>query len=535
MTRTRRAAAAPSPAAEGGDDGGAAVPGRRRWVAWLWCLAAALVIVAAGFGVVFNGDLWFHLAAGRWMLEHEALPAVDTWSYTAAGQPWHDHEWLAQVIFQGWAESFGLASLMVWKWLLLLATFLLLFRLLRRLGAPWPGAFAVLLFTLHVAMVFFEIRPHLYSLLFTVVVLQVTVLRQGSLRLLPVLFALWANLHAGVVFGLALLWALLAVDGCFPAGEPGSAARHRQLRDLAATALACLFATLANPYGTAALTYPLGLLAAGSASRQLLVEWLSPFVPRGQSAPLFPWAIGVLAIAALILFAAGGWRRRRRESCAAAVAAAVTLAMACASRRFIPLFALAASLVLALAIGEVARRMAAARGTAGAHGAAPRRDGDGAGRWWLAAVPPAAGIAVGCILLLAARPASGAFAATTRSDLLPAAALDFAAAHHLRGKLFAFYPWGGYVDWRTDGRLQVYIDPRAETLFDAATERAYSQVQNLEPGWQQVLEGSGADWVLWPRAAADNGALALQLQATGNWTRVHQDDVAVLLGHRGAP
>ncbi len=497
---------------------------RFRW-AWIWTLAAALAILACSFVPVFNGDLWFHLAAGRWMLEHEAVPAVDSWSFTAAGRPWHDHEWLAQLLLEGWAEGFGLGSLMIWKWLLLLATFLLLLRLLQRLGGSYAAAFLALLFALRMAQVFFEIRPHLWSLLFTVLVLQLVLLREGPRWLLPLLFALWANLHGGVVFGLLLLCTLLAVEAA--AEWPQS--RWQGLRRPAATALLCLGATLLNPYGPGVLTYPLRLAPARSATRELLTEWLSPFDPRGLRAPLFSWGILVLVAAAVLLVRGASWRERRRESWSALAVAALTLAMAVASRRFIPLFAIALSLVVALAAAPLTPligRLASSRRM------------ERAPRWLgppLRAAPPVAALVAGVLLLRPWQLPADPFLATTLSGLLPVAALDLATGSGLRGGIFAFYPWGGYVDWRTDGQLPVFVDGRADTVFDDSTVRAYARVQHLEPGWEHVIEDSGARLVLWPRLAADQGTVVRQLTMTGRWLRLHEDPVAVLLVRRGAP
>ena len=508
----------------------------RRWrqaTPCLWYLAAALMIVASGFAVIFNGDLWFHLAAGRWMLQHEAVPYVDSWSYTAAGHLWHDHEWLAQLIFQLWTQAFGLSSLMVWKWLLLLLVFLPLFDLLRRLGASLAASFLILCFTLWLSTIFFEIRPHLYTLLFTVVVLRTVFLRAGPRWLLPLVFVLWANLHAGVVFGLGLLSLLLALDLL------GSGWRH--LRRHAALVLACLGGTLLNPYGIGVLTYPLSLLPSHAASRDVVVEWQSPFAPGGPNTALYPWALALLGVAVILLFATGTARLRRRESWCALAVAAVTLAMSLTSRRFIPLFGVGASPLLALAFGGLETSLRRWRGArrAAAQPAAPD------------AAPPAAparrdpstlqtllallAVAAGCLLLRPSQLPPHPFRATTLSYFLPVDTLDFVAANHLRGKVFAFYPWGGYVDWRTAGGLQVYIDSRADTLFDAATQRAYDQVQKQGAGWEEIVEGSGAQWVLWPRQAADHGTLQRQLIFSGRWLRVHQDAVSVLLARNDTP
>ncbi len=44
-------------------------------------------------------DLWWTMAAGRWIAAHGTVPAVDVFSYTFAGAPWFNQEWLSQVAF----------------------------------------------------------------------------------------------------------------------------------------------------------------------------------------------------------------------------------------------------------------------------------------------------------------------------------------------------------------------------------------------------------------------------------------------------
>ena len=64
-----------------------------------------LVIVGAALAlfwiVVFNpralndGDTYWHLASGAWMLDHRQVPHADPFSFTPFGQPWGAHEWLS--------------------------------------------------------------------------------------------------------------------------------------------------------------------------------------------------------------------------------------------------------------------------------------------------------------------------------------------------------------------------------------------------------------------------------------------------------
>ncbi|HEX6835277.1 MAG TPA: hypothetical protein VF334_01835, partial [Polyangia bacterium] len=52
-------------------------------------------------------DPWWHLATGRWIVEHHAIPSVDPFSFTVAGAPWRAVDWLADLALYG---SFALAG-----------------------------------------------------------------------------------------------------------------------------------------------------------------------------------------------------------------------------------------------------------------------------------------------------------------------------------------------------------------------------------------------------------------------------------------
>ena len=42
-------------------------------------------------------DLWWHLSNGRLMVATATIPHADVYSFSAAGQPWVMHEWLADL------------------------------------------------------------------------------------------------------------------------------------------------------------------------------------------------------------------------------------------------------------------------------------------------------------------------------------------------------------------------------------------------------------------------------------------------------
>ena len=56
-------------------------------------------------------DPWWHLATGRWIVEHRAIPHVDPFSFTVAGAPWRAVDWLADLAMYGSCALGGDAGL----------------------------------------------------------------------------------------------------------------------------------------------------------------------------------------------------------------------------------------------------------------------------------------------------------------------------------------------------------------------------------------------------------------------------------------
>src|SRR5262245_37870518 len=74
-------------------------PARRGIDSWLIALAAAaflLVVLAARY--LSDADLGYHLAGGRWILEHLSVPSKDIFTFTRSDADYVDMHWLYQVI-----------------------------------------------------------------------------------------------------------------------------------------------------------------------------------------------------------------------------------------------------------------------------------------------------------------------------------------------------------------------------------------------------------------------------------------------------
>jgi hypothetical protein len=269
----------------------------------------------------------------------------------------------------------------------------------------------------------------------------------------------------------------------------------------------CLLAATLNPSGLETFLYPLKYAFDETSPFRQLGEWQPPMVPGGITSPLFfvfMWA-PLLGLAYLL----PAVRKKAGLPVEGLILTALTLAMALTSRRFIPLYGMSLALMLAPLLAFCfdalkVRRYALGVGLAGLLFAVYR----------LAPYPLAA---------------SPAFHYLTAEYSYPVDMLNYLEANDIRGNVYALYNWGGYIHWRRDGALKVYIDGRADTIYDADHYNHYVEVLKSSPGWIEMVERTDADFILWPHISKLGQSKLHQLMATGRWKPVYRDSVAWLM------
>jgi hypothetical protein len=263
--------------------------------AWLFAIAYTAT------NVFPDPDLWGRLAMGAVLFQNRHFPYHDLFSYTAPHALWVDHEWLTGVAFYQILTQFGEAGFMVFKYLMMLGIFALLFRLHRkayRISALYAFYALILVVDAYSVGLYATVRSHIFSFLFFFIelyLLERVRLGQKSrqcLWLLLPLGVIWGNLHGGYAMGILLL-------GCYGLGE---AIQHRNLRSglfhWMLAGLSFLLLGFLNPYGPAYWAF---LLHAWTLDRSKIGEW-SPlrfdvwlFVPAqllfllGTLMPLLRW------------------------------------------------------------------------------------------------------------------------------------------------------------------------------------------------------------------------------------------------------
>lgn len=227
-------------------------------------------VMVMNTGSLVDGDTAWHIAAGRWIVEHGYVPTTDPFSFTARGSAWTTHEWLAQVaMFLAYLGS-GWAGVMILYAGCVAATFALLAAHLRRWMSP-VAALVPLLYCAIGVQPSLLARPHVFGWVFLTLwvialVRAVDDRRPPSFWLVPVM-ALWANTHASSIFGLLLIIPF-AVEGVLRAdGGLGRSA----LVGWSAFALLSIGAAVLTPSGVQGIAYPFQV--AGMTSLRFINDW----------------------------------------------------------------------------------------------------------------------------------------------------------------------------------------------------------------------------------------------------------------------
>ncbi len=517
-----------------------------------WALSTSTLLEMVLFAGIFllnffqgtDVDMWWHLATGRYIVESGTIPTTDPFSYTAIGQPWVAHEWLAELLMYLIYRFGGYLVLAVSFASVITLTFWISFRLLRTLELRVAAASCITFWVAMMSMAGWHIRPQAFSYLFCSLYLYLLMRSRrrldGWLWLLPAVMVVWVNLHAGYVMGLMLpalfflgeginwlasgqrrgegLWHLQGSGtsrgekgnaGTAERGELGArdAAAQRtehdpsRLRRYLAVGAATVAATSVNPNGLSMLLYPFTYVGTQNASMKYITEWQSPdfhyyfFFVFGAS-------MMVLMVAPI----------RRPVDWALAVPLLALTAMSLQSVRVIPFYAVVAAPFLGLRLASPSTVIQNPVPTA--HHLSPRARHATPWNWLLLALCVAA---FASTLFLSDRAQIGPEPSTKD---YPAAGVQYIKDRGLRGNLFNTYHWGGFLIWSFYPERRVFIDGRPDMYGDAFVEE-YRKLHDARFGWEQVIEAHQIEIAL----VEKESRTATLLAASKEWEEVFRGDV----------
>jgi hypothetical protein len=475
-----------------------------------------------------DGDTGWHIRTGEWILSNGRVPTADMFSFTKAGEPWYAWEWLWDVLFAWMHQHWGMESVVIASVLMLCTTAALLYRLVDRTCGNALISAAVTFTAVTASALHWLARPHLVTLLFTIIFLSILArAHAGRVKLLfvlPLLMVLWTNLHGGFLVGIILIGGYAAGELLEATLEP-SAQRRRELLARSVPYLlaagACLLATFVNPY-----TYNLHVhifeYLREPYHQENIIEFLSPsFHPVKARYFEVLLALGVVASC---------WKMYRREF-APALLILFWAHAALFSARNIPIYVLVASPAIAQALTWALGLLSVAN-VAGwfkrsISGLIDLAAGIGhVDRIARLHVVSACGLMLVAVLMYSPV-AAGKLRAAYDSNSYPERAMQTDAIRSA-GAIFTDDEWGDYLIYRLYPRTKVFIDGRSD-FYGPVFGKAYLDVLAVKHNWERTLSQYRVDAVLLRADSALSGAL----KQSSNWRTVYDDGMAIVF--RPAP
>ena len=450
-----------------------------------------LIALAAAFtSSIQDPDFWWHLRTGYWMLENHRLPSHDLYTYTVGGHAWTDHEYLTEVLMAYLNSWGGLTLISLVFGVLTMLGFAFLYRTAQVGRRPYVIAgLGLALGGLAGAPIW---GPRAQMITFALTCLELYWIasylagRSRSIYYLPLVVALWANLHGGFVIAFVLLGIAISAevaDWVLERNETRRVAHRRRVRTLGQVLLISLVAVLATPHGLSVYTNPIETLTS-PAQRRLIIEWFSPDFHQLVIAPF-------LAMIVLVLV---GFAFRRPSTYQLLLTVAV-LVLSLESARNIAIFVAATTPILIETWSGIWEDLSAARGWSLSSSSPPSA--------LLRAVTVVALVVIAGAVLFRIGTSLGKQPADTSSNY-PVAAADFLASHPEIGtRMYNQYGWGGYLANRfyPDPNRRVFIFGEASVMGDSFLQQ-YQDVQTLRSNWQQILDRYQVDYVVYNRHEA---------------------------------
>ena len=466
-------------------------------VFWIALASLIFVVWVQAAHPIANSDFGWHVAMGRWILEHGSVPDSEPFTHTAYGAPMVAYAWLSQVTYAAVLDAAGVVGLRWANAALACLSVGFLFVWLRRSGC---GAGVALLGCVVWSVLIegrLQMRPHMWSVLLFVVAygaLFVVRPRLGRAQIAGFfgVAVLWINLHSAALLLPAILLLYAAVATFERHGLGRSATREGlgegRLSRLWILAGMATFAIVVSPNHVGIFGY---VLESGRVNADLSLEWASVASVRGLTGVSPLWIVGFYGLVVTTGIVAV-IRRRQVELSELAVVLFVT-ALPFVSLRFS--WTCFVPLLFVLSQWKTPKRVDLAAGV----------------------------VAAAAVLVLAVdldpsqlRGRLGV-SSNFRPAVFPVGAMTFLEKANLEGNLFASNKWGGYVLFRTQERYPVFIDGRWVTIGEHVVRDSHA-IANRTKDYEKLLDDYEIEILLVPR-----GWLTDAIRSGAGWIPVFEN------------
>jgi hypothetical protein len=530
-----------------------AIPENIRRIPTLYYVGPLLLFIAAAANGILEvhpeNDTWIGLAAGRQILTLNAVPLTDSFSFTVAGKPWYNQNWLTHVIQYWLYDRVSHDAVIYANWIFGLGIFGFV-----GLAAYWrtrscAGALIAASITAFGCRNFLSARPATVGFFCLAALLAMLCALEGQgarrrwapiVALLP-LFLFWGNAHGSFIFGYGVLgiyvlhWVLLRL-----------CSRQSPLTSSQVIVITLIMITAVGltiwfgPFGVQNFTH--GEKVAASSIWRDVAEWQPPYSETSKFPPVarFWWILAAAGIGVAIAAAPRARNAAAKHNSFIHMTlfdvglVIIGVAMALWARRFAPIFFMVLPPLLLIVLIRATERISDA---------------------WkflstkvLYALTGLLGIALGVGTGIKAYadlvtdyepfPQFGLLERVTVYDIVPQDAFNFINENKLELHLLAEWSLAGSVMLHSPG-AKVFIDGRAQQVYEETHYREYQTLfvatDTPEAVVARILDQSGTDSILLLKNWIHGTNLWSMLEHSTDWTPVLVTPDYRLYLRRGSP
>lgn len=461
-------------------------------------------------------DFFWHIATGKWILQNRTLPSDDPFSFTTPKDLELRDEtilkgyWISQLLYYVSYLAAGYNGIIFLRVFIVLL--LCLFLIKRRETELNMHLLSVLL-SIFVIFNFYALdRPQVFSFLFFAVLLYLidVMKKRDDVSFLhylsiPLLLFIWANMHGGYILGQAVLSVYLITENLKARVSATGALTPGKLKRFSLVVILSLFSSLLNPlsYKTLLATFQ---FMKTSYFTQNIIEYSSTveaFLRYNQYLILFYWLTALLTVIAFLYRII-----QRRIDPADLLLTALFLYFSFTQVRYVAFFMIWSAPFLSSLFNALFRE-----------GFLRRSFITGSTLLILSLEIYTSGQVVHNLIHFGDR--------KWISPIYPSEIVRFIKAEGIKGNMYNFYGWGGYLIWELGPERKVFVDGRGLHSKVFATWEVLEQGIDEpkiggRPYWRAILDTYNVKYVLLPISFKDGllHPLVIKLLYERDWVPV---------------
>lgn len=457
--------------------------------------------------ITADPDLWGHIRFGKEILESNAIPQIDIYSYTANGMRWINHEWVSEVLMYIIYNNFGSPGLLIGKTLigLVIITFLSVICFNRKIISPSYGV--VFILSVFIISPGFMIRPQLMTFfcftLFFLVIHYYLERRINLLWALPLIMILWVNSHGGFIIGagiLPIIFVLEYLDCHIKKKDKG------HLRNLIIWTIITEASMLINPYGLNLLIFIHDTL---SLPREI-TEW--------EAVTLFDLSFLRFKIFSICIILSFFIKRHKNRYWEIGIII-VAMFYAFLHQRHTPILAIFAAPFLTEKLFELAGYLK--------------------NKEKILSTSSYAILSIFMVSIIGYQ----LFTTITKykkyelniivnPNIYPVSAVRFLKTNNVKGNLLVPFDWGEYAIWKLYPDNRVSIDGRFRTVYPEEVIIDHFRSTKNQEAWSALLDKYPTDIVLARRNPFSESMIT---EPSDEWLYVYSDSISIIFLKKSEP